>query len=109
MSVVRSVETYFDPVGFEQWVELFDLRGADKVRFDIQIVKHAFDGVKPIHFVVGNGQTDGATAVPTGGLTGFSLQYIVIEVGPIGVDLCHVEVANKMRHQSSGVPGGPRG
>ena len=89
-------------------MQILDLRGADKVRFDPDEVENAVDIPKPVGLILGHGETDSPTTMPPRVKTGLLLKSSV-ELNAIGVHLGHVETADEVRDQTGGMPGGTGG
>ena len=53
-------------------------------------------------------EPNSTAAVPAGGHAGFFFQ-LHVQLGPVGMNLCHVEAADEVRDEASSVPGGAGG
>ncbi len=106
-SIVRRMKSDLDVRDVHEGpVPDYLLRG-DQMALNVNDLQHALDVAKPVDVLVADGKADGSRAVPPAVQAGLGLERCVQFWGD-RMALGHVEAADEVRHQSSGVPGGTR-
>ncbi len=107
MAVGHGPEGGLDAEGFEEGMVLLDLAGADDLALVSGKLGNAEHIFEPVHLLIRLGDAQAAAAMPGDRLAGQFLE-LGIELGPVDMNLRHVERAVEMRALAGRMPGRAR-